>query len=415
MIPTIRTKQLIPTLTFSIVLGLGLSCADGADPDIAERDDLSPPLNLTTVTGSESIELRWNAQNFEDELQGYHVYMIEGKSIANIAADSANLPQYPQDSYNQEATLREASIPRCEDNNSFFGLFGITANTSESCGGGLFVTQATEDTDDGEGTPITAKQVCYDPAAPDTNLGNENISVAKDASSEFKDGEGIQRCLIKGLTNGTDYTFLVVAVLGSDFDEISWSSNLADDTPAPVLLSQDVAYVTSQYQAITLDPVNFTATLGTSTPCPASSLCDVTKANSLTDVPYNIYVARDDGALFPQRLLVSTAATSRIKLLGRGPMTTDPLQAAGTISTRIPGDQAVADGDSYYDSGTVVAVYENSVFDFQITDTNGVARFGKIILHGFSYASTSTDANVTVKTEVVMQTAANNVNYLTEL
>ena len=67
----------------SLMIGCG---GDSSSPDTLTRDKLSPPLNLVTVTGDQSIELRWSGQNFEDELQGYDVFMVEDSSLAAIAA-----------------------------------------------------------------------------------------------------------------------------------------------------------------------------------------------------------------------------------------------------------------------------------------------------------------------------------------
>ncbi len=394
------------------------SCADGSDPDTLTRDELSPPLNLVTVTGSEAVELRWNAQNFEDELQGYHVFMLADKSIAQIVADGT-LPEYPAKEYTAEL-LRQASIPRCKENNSFYALFGVEAGSDESCESSLLLQDDT-DTEDEKSSILAAKQTCYDPENPETNLGNDNISVLKVAGSEYSDGEGIQRCLIKGLTNGSNYTFFVVAVLGDDFDEISWSSNLVDDTPAPALHDADITIPTQNYLSVTISLVSApSATVSAAANCPytsndANNFCSILRSNNeATDADNRIYIARDNFSdAYPQRLALSTSSNGNIQLIGRGPMTIDPLLGADTIASRIPGDAAITWAEGvYYDKGTVLGVYENSVFDFVLTN-GGSNYYGKLILHSYNYASTTDkSSDLTVKLSVIFQPAAENTNYL---
>ena len=414
---TIRT-----TLSTLALVGTGLwGCADGSDPDTIQRDELSPPLNLLTVTGDQRVELRWNAQNFEDELQGYHVYMIEGSSIADIAAGDA-VPKFPSNTYDA-AELREASVPRCEENNSFFELFGITKGSDESCEGGLFAqsAEAAADEEAEAGTPQTAKVDCYDPAAPDSLLSTASISLPADSNADYRDGEGVQRCLVKGLTNGTNYTFMVVAVLGSDFDEISWTSNLTDDTPASEKLNQDLTFAEQQIIRIKIDPAN---ELAVTAPSPvACSLapatengCTLINANKVVGSEYEIFLARSLSGDHGQRLLISTSdsASSKIRMIGRGPMTLDPLLGPEVIAARIPSDSAVGVQANYYAPGTVVAIYENQVYDFVVENGAGALNFGKIILGNFNYGSaTAKNTDLTVNVRIVVQTTTGNTNYLT--
>ncbi|SMF25662.1 hypothetical protein [Pseudobacteriovorax antillogorgiicola] len=305
--------------------GLSLSCdGDGTNPDTSTRDKLTPPIALTTVTGDSQIELRWYAQNFESELQGYDVFMVSNKSVAQLAAEETSRPGYPTADYSVEATLRKASVPRCSDNNGFFSAFGITVNSDESCDSGLFLTSQTPTNlqDSSTQSIVNAKVACYDPDSSTSEIGDDNLSLTK-STSEYQDGEGIQRCLIKDLSNGTTYTFIVVAVLGESYDEISWTSNLADDTPAPSLYSQDTTFGADQARTLTFDTTAFSVTVSDAATC--TNGCSITATNT-SATANQIVVTRDTGTLYPQRILVSTAQSQNVSILDRGPLTYDPTQ-----------------------------------------------------------------------------------------
>lgn len=397
------------------------ACDDVGDPDTTARDELSPPLGLTTVTGNEQIELRWDAQNFESELQGYNVFMISNKSIEEIAADSTILPQYPElaSGYASANVLRQASIPRCSSNNDFFTAFGITQTTDVSCtdSSSIFLNSPTinlQDTNEEQAAFSSAKQACFDPDNESSELGNTNLSLAK-GSGSFQDGNGTQRCLIKGLTNGTNYTFIVVAVLGDDFDQISWTSNLADDTPAPSLYNQSVTLTSDFFRTVTIAENNgsLTATVSDEASCPTGtgSQCLITTTNTQTSNNNSIYISRDLSSSYPQRVLVSTETAGNIQILERGPLTYD--QDTQTNTSSIPGDMA-ADSSSapYLDKGFIFPVYEQTVIDFVYTPSGSSSNYyGKLVFGDYSYANDSNEGVLTVPVTVIAQPTAGNRNY----
>jgi hypothetical protein len=437
-------RVLYATLGLGLTGSLFLACDTKDDPDTIARNDLSPPLNLVTVTGDNAVELRWSAQNFEGELQGYHVFLVP-TTLTDMANDADSLPQYPPLDYTA-TQLTESSIPRCEDNDAFFKKFGITVDASASCGESLLGLQnqrntlyatanspaaqplATRQTfllqDEEQASILDAKATCYDPDKPDTALGNDNISLPKNADNTYQDGEGTQRCLIKStadgtaLSNGTTYVFMVVAVLGSDFDEISWSSNLVEDTPAkPVYSNDEVTIQTDQYVTLTLasDPVNGDATLSNGFNCTAATttgLCSIggTNTDTVNTGASDLVLARDIGNSYPQRLFVSSQQGASIRLLYRGPITFDPVKGANTIATRVPGDEAIASNSSYV-NGTTIPIYDNSVVDIAYT-VNGETYYGKLIIDELTYASDSAAANVTFKATVVLQSKAGSLHYM---
>ncbi|MFW7379266.1 MAG: hypothetical protein ACOH5I_10695 [Oligoflexus sp.] len=431
-----------------LALGLGsllLSCGGDSDsPDTLARDKLSPPLNLVTVTGDQSVELRWSAQNFESELQGYNVYVIENKTLEEVAAlGTEGFPQFPElDAAG--ASLKNSSIPRCQENNAFFSLLGITVESEESCtsGGSIFGFRSQDQLASVNGKMLAAttvlqeeekvsvrqaKLTCYDPSVEENPedaeanvLGNDNVSLPK-GSGEFQDGQGIQRCLIKktlngeALQNGVSYTFVVFAVLGSDFSEISWSSNLVEDTPAKPVFEATVEVPASQYRTLTLggDPIDTTAILADAVACNAETFCLVSGRNTVASGAENaIYIARDTGG-YPQRLFLSVSTESKLNLLYRGPITLDPIVGSDVISSRVPEDEAIsatAGGTSYL-NGATIAIYDNSVIDVAYRVDAETTHYGKLVIDQISYADDSASGIASFKLTVILQSKANSTHY----
>ena len=426
-------QPVVAAFCLAALFGCGSSTDD---PDTISRSKLSPPLKLLSVTGSGQIELRWSAQNFESELRGYDVFMVADTTLSAIAANTNALPSYPRLSYT-ESTLADASIPRCEDNNEFFKLFGILAPSEEDCDDSLFGSDEEDEStnslqgpsfgltptgvtllqDDELDSVVDAKLSCFDPDSPTTELGSALVSLPK-GTGEYNDGQGIQRCLIKqdrngnALQNGTTYVFLVVAVLGDDADEISWSSNLIEDTPAPVLLSETLTIESDKYITLALpaDISTGSATVGAAADCPANNLCKLNGTNSTTAAA-TLAIARDSNSnSYPQRLFLSSSASSGVAILYRGPITFDPLNAAA-IATRVPGDSAVASSGSVYTSnGLTIPFYDNSVFDIAYT-VGTSTYYGKLIIDNISYVSDK-DSAASFSATIVMQPKAGSLHYL---
>ena len=388
-----------------IVMIQGLGCENSSDPDTVNRAELSPPLNLTTVTGDTTVELRWFAQNFEEELSGYHVFIAADQTVATLSSSAP--PAYPP-----SVDIAQGSVPRCEDNNAFFKVFGLNVESTSTCGGGILSLTEKKPrlrlVDDDKNSILDALKICYDPTDPEAALGIEKqVSLAK-GTSAFNNGQGIQRCLIKGLENGRTYLFLVVAVLGEDYDEISWSSNVAEDTPAKLVYTGELDLAEATFNRIVFD--GSTAAGGavldsSNTNCSVSSgtLCKLggTNAQGGPGDATAVFFGRDDSSnSHPQRVFVSTSNSGTMQLTFRGPLTTDPLNPA-VIATSVPGDAALESSVGVYSAaGSVFPVYENGVFDLTLT-LDSIRHYGKIIIDSMTYATT-TDARSNVKFKVTV-------------
>jgi len=60
-----------------LVAGVILGCNDNG-PTIANPNDLAPPLGLESVTQDESVRLTWQASNYDEDRQGFQVYLASG-------------------------------------------------------------------------------------------------------------------------------------------------------------------------------------------------------------------------------------------------------------------------------------------------------------------------------------------------
>lgn len=141
-----HSRILIALALVSVLATMGAGCDDDS-PTVADVEDLAPPLGLTSVTGNGAVTLHWQASNFGEDRDGFHVYQAVGVQ-----------PSTPDE-----------SIP---------AAFGTT--------------------------PVTSLT---------TSQGSGSFSVP-----------------VSGLTNGTTYSFLIVAHK-DDGDKLSRPSNVVSDTP----------------------------------------------------------------------------------------------------------------------------------------------------------------------------------------
>lgn len=136
-------------LRWIIPLALVAMLAGGCDEDginIADPEDLAPPLGLSSITGDGTVALSWQASNYDEDRDGFYVY---------------------------QANSAQSGTP--EDIPAAFGTTPVATLTTAQAAGSF-------------GTTVT------------------------------------------GLTNGTTYSFLVVA-FKDDGDEVSRPSNIVADTP----------------------------------------------------------------------------------------------------------------------------------------------------------------------------------------
>jgi hypothetical protein len=410
----------IAALSFSLA-----ACDSGStsDPATAGRDDLNPPSGLITVTGDKQIELRFSTANAEGEdFKGYHVFAAKSSAVESATVG------YPVGATLDK--LGQMSIPRCVTNTSLFQAVGCAA-TDRDCEGD---TASDEGTAEG-GAEAGEGMFMQDDAAAEgeeklTNMvicdGNTDTTISLPVSGGKSLGE--QKCVVKkawdgtalaDLVNGETYTFFVVAVLGEDKSNISWTSNFVEDTPAvPVYNKADFVIKATNFYFI---PAAKLATLA------AITDADITEASCDPDggtAPKNvcriyntneqaedgIYIGRFGGEN-PTRIFISTPTDSAITMELRGNQTVDPANP-GAASTSIPGDQAIV--SETYESGRLYPSYGPVVYDLKWTKDASTVHYGKLILGQATRdeAVAGGLGDMTTSLTIIMQPGPNNPHYM---
>jgi hypothetical protein len=402
------------------VLALAATACDEAsksNPATAARDDLNPPTGLVSLTGDTTVTLRWLGNNTEDDFKGYHVFMAEG-DFSGKTGGTAWTATYPKG-----ANLETGSVPRCKDNNTLFTNFKFPESTND-CEG---------DTATDSGTPTGTMALAEDEEAPlpfakCDGKSDENLSVP--VTDKVL---GMQECKITGLTNGKTYTFVVMAVMGADFDNISWSSNMVADTPANALFSGELTFPAVTASGVTpakkahiflahadivsaMTGTDLTSDNWKVVETCANDFCSIASTTgNLQSNPAGIYLGRFGGSK-PARIFFSAPGktdsdSDGIMYLYRGGQTYDPANPT-VVATTIPGDQANTDTDNNYTNATLVDVLGNEVIDIAVQN-NGKWHFGKLVIDAPTLA-TAGDATseIKVKVTLIVQPTAGNPHYL---
>ncbi len=405
----------ISSITF---LALAACGGESSNPDTASRDDLQSPKDLLSVTGDSKIELRWTGFNAEKELRGYHVF-----GAATTLADLASKVTYPKTYSVSE--LADAAIPRCEGNSAFFEAFGLPASDAK-CEDDTATESGTEEEfrltqeEEEEGAtenadePLTSKLSCADADSTNVSLPAEAPSLGRLSCTltKVKDAAGAE----VAIENGTTYVFFVVAVMGDEFNEISWTSNIIEDIPSKTVMddmeltlkantgSNNAEYVpvtiASDLAAIETAPA--AAACGTSTA--RDHFCRLSTENSASDTGNIIYIGRDNfSASNQQRLFISAPSAGKIKLQPRRRAARQSdLPGGGTDKVRLPGDMAT---DSY-GAKSKFQILGDQVFDIEYT-VGSQKYYGKIVITDVNYADAADKTSeVTLKATIVFQTAA---------
>ena len=398
-------------------LSMSLSACDKgttSDPATASRDDLNPPNSLITVTGNNQVELRFNVGNAEgEEFKGYHVFAIK-KTLSELPA-----PTYPAGM--TVAKLATTSVPKCAGNSDLFVAFKFPADTRD-CEGDTATDEGAEaggtDAAMGMADEAAADGAATDEDAPLTNMvicdGNTDTTISLPATSPqlgqmscvvTKDSEG------NALVNGETYTFFVVAVLGEDKSNISWSSNFVEDTPAvPMLDKADWVVKANKSYFISAEKLGTFATALVDADIVESAcsadICSIASAGNAQTAD-GIYIGRLGSGSYPQRIFLSTPATSSIKIELRGNQTIDPKD--GSFQSSIPGDQAIE--STTYAAGSLNAIYGPVVYDIMMT-VDGATHYGKLVF-GQAALATPTDGatDITLPLTIIMQSDPDNVHY----
>jgi hypothetical protein len=255
------SRRSVPLLgVFLMMAGCGSSSSK--DPKTVLKSDLNPPAQLVSVTDDQKMVLQWTITNTEDDIVGYNVYVAKGdlNTLASKLAGTAFA----------NVDLGKQQVRRCNDTSALFSVFGFDPKAKqaqedcdefeEEAGGTPPASASGAQASSGSDLPLADKEstetgtfvACQNfkngasLAAPgklsidinkaidvegeplSKNLANRvgvNLSCQIPSDATLSDGS-------KGITNGTNYVAFVVAVKGDDANEISYTSNFVQDTPA---------------------------------------------------------------------------------------------------------------------------------------------------------------------------------------
>jgi hypothetical protein len=407
------------TLGALALVAAGCDSGSTSDPATVTRSELNPPTGLVSVTDKDGLELRWDAANAEDELQGYDVFVIK----STLATVKGNAPAFPKN-ITPTPTLDGGAFPRCLDNTKLFEAFGFNA-TDKDCKGDADKKDTTTPKtvallDDGTGAAKepAEKLANFVPCATGSTADMSLAAAAKPVLSQqvckvTKYYDPASKSL-KDMVAGETYVAFVATIAGDDKSTMSWTSNFVEDAPNARLF--DDTLTIAKGGTLHLPLAKLTAFTGTITKadwaaddCETTvvddSVCRINKTNSTFDD--GLWLGRLGSGDFPQRLFFSTKSGGAVATQLRGPQTIDPKEPA-KISYTIPGDEAT---DTYVNVGTLFPVYGNQVFDLKVT-SGGVTNYGKVVFYSAEPLPTDAAADYTMRVVVIMQPAAGSFHYL---
>lgn len=417
----------ILSLVLPAVIPWGCS-GDESNPKTVTKDELNPPGDIRTVTRDSSIELRWSAANVEEDFRGYYVFGIK-KSDYEAKAKGKGV--YPKGKANPET----AGIPRCKDNSAFFEAFGLPKSEAD-CEGAEETSSSSPSTTGAKLTADTTKKDETEKLTGFLACGGTKTTPSVSAKAPIvKEQKCVVNTLADGTTkleNGTEYAFFVVAVAGDDFNTVSWTSKVVFDAPSSDAIKEAAqksltfSAITEEHKStmykITLNPSAGTAAVGAAETCngntantPCSAISQPNKQP--TDDPV-IYLSRAGINNYLQRLYISAPAGGKVRIQPRGPQTYDPYLGANTTDGRIPGDRPATvypqtDGKEE-ESGTKYVVYNNQIFDLEIT-SGGKKYYGKVFIGDVTYTGDAGTNNAgfvaKVAINIVLQPGAGIAQY----
>jgi hypothetical protein len=405
-------KNLVKFLALGAIALGAAACDEGStsNPSTSARGELNPPAGLVTITGDAAVTLRWLGNNTEDGFKGYNVFVADGDFSGTIVSGTAWTASYPAN-----ANLAKGSIPRCKDNNAIFQTNFKFPESTADCEGD---TAADSGATPAAGAALQDEEEAKLPFAKCDGKSDDNLSLP--ASEKVL---GTQECKITGLTNGKTYTFVVMAVMGDEFENVSWSSNFVTDTPANNLFTSEVEITIPSGKILFLSHTDILAAVtGTDlavTKWDSTKLCasvDVCKIGTPnTETAGGIYLGRFGGTK-PARVYFSTPVktdtdTDTIEYLYRGGQTFDPQDPTGGVSVTIPEDQANKDRANNYGSGDLTEVAGNEVIDLAIKNAANW-HFGKLVLNVPSLATPADEnSDLKIKISLIVQPAAGVPHY----
>lgn len=406
----------ISFLVFTPFLLVNCDDSSTSDPATAERSELNAPGQVWTLTGDSEITLAWTTRNAEEDFKGYYVF----GTTADLGALKAG---YPKD-----VDLTVTGVPRCELNSKVLEKFGFPASTAD-CEG------ATEE-EEGKKAALTAEEKTSDAATlKDKRLPCEGVD-SPVLSLPATKALDTKECRVKkvydpdsgklvDIKNGATYSFIVFAVMGDEYETLSWSSAIVKDTPStsfPLVDSTGTAVKkiglsissnTPQFRTITIDFEKKTATLSGEANCTAP-ICHVTTENTTTGAAATLYLGRNSnttGALSTSatnhhRAMLSVSSTGTVKILQRGPQTG---LKDGAVSGRKLGDEASKDFNASISKYQLTPL---QVYDLQLTQS-GKTYYGKIVVKSVSLDDAADNkSTLRMDVEIIFQEQAGSTHYL---
>lgn len=427
-----------------LLLSLSLACGGSSDdPATADRDELSPPRNLASIAVKDGedvkVTLVWNSFNAEHELRGYHVFGVEMGDLT--LSDLASRVNYP---YNvPENNILSGSFPRCGDNSDFFEAFGVP-ETDEDCEGAQDdETSTSTDTGSGDGfrlatadepETLLSKLDCEGLDSTNVSLPTEGQQLGRNKCvvTAIKDKDGNATNLEAGKT----YLFFVAAVLGDDFADMSWVSNIVMDTPSTKVFSEEVTIqtgadqtTTSKYVRVAFDS-NDTMKQDAAADC-TDAVCKLTDKNNLTSTGF--FFGRDNfSGTNRERIFFSVPATGNgTSVAAENEMGIQFKRSAVSLAFDDDGNEEIkalgkdgfhpgdTAGSVYLYDGTHLPVYGDQIFDYQVYK-NGATHYGKVIITDWkidgqsdvtSLESLDITKDVTFTVTVVLQEKPDTTDY----
>ncbi len=409
-------------MTIGALALVAAGCDKGStsDPKTLNRNELNPPSGLVSVTDKDGLELRWNAANAEDELQGYDVFVVKATLDA---VKTANPTLYPS-TVVPKPTLDGGSFPRCKDNTKLFESFGFLASDKDCEGDAEPKKPATGTTmamlEEGTGAAATPaeKLLNFVPCKDKADATMSLIPTAKPVLTQqtckvTQYWDPATKALV-AMKAGEAYVVFVATIAGADKNTMSWTSNFIEDAPNARLFDDTITF--SSAKAWYLPTAKIAAFAGSIVKADwqafdcDDSVCRVNVAN--TGNEDGLWLGRRGvgDPSFPQRLFFSTVSGGTIATQLRGPQTQDPAHPT-EISYTIPGDEALSGATDYVNEGSHFPVYGNQVFDLKLT-TAGAVNYGKIVFYSAEPLPTDPAAAFNVRVVIIMQPLVNSPHYM---
>lgn len=271
-------------LTILAAMALGLSAvACGGDSQTTETidpTDLKPPMDLTTVSGNNSISLLWqsaNTVNDEYAPTAFSIYKADGDLSTDAQTGPFPLDELTDPGNKQAFDASEAldgiqpvALLPIDEAGAVVGMTDVAVpgiievvleDGGDICYPTVTATDAAASGDDSASDDATdttsarygAAQTSPTDATGDTGGGGQALGSCPDGT---ENGGALS------ITNGSAYTFFVTVRASDDWSGESWTSNWVSDSPRREVENVDLALDDNNCAAFDLDTLAEVATAG---------------------------------------------------------------------------------------------------------------------------------------------------------